>query len=134
MSCDRWEADKDLPTLPLSSSSSPSHHTPTQHKGEHGLCVVVDSLSGLLLHCYAPKICRWLLSCHAHSLSLLHSDLHSDTTLAQFQYIATSSIRLNHTHRPHLSCYTAVSHTAHKRPSGRVLRQVRTASMHVQVS
>lgn len=93
----------------------------------NAFALIIDSLSALLLHCPPPVLCRWLLSNqNGPSLCLLHSDLHDKGVLAQIEYIATSSMKLEHilTYRNDTTVFKGIVHTTHRKPSGTIVRQV----------
>lgn len=108
--------DFSLPSLPLSPGRTS--------------CVVVDSLSTLLLHFPVSSVCRWLVSWSTPSLALVHSDLHSGDVLAQLQYVATSEIDVVPTHKTRPLHHSAVAHVVHRRTSGKVIKQVRLTTLY----
>ena len=96
--------------------------------------LVIDSLSSLLLYLQVavpnsppvPTLCRWLHSMQPHVvLALVHSDLHEQTVLMQLDSIATSNMQVRPTAQPCPSRdYSGVVYTAHRRLSGKILKQV----------
>lgn len=86
--------------------------------------VVVDSLSFLLLRHSPATMCRWLMSSssNTHTLCLLHANLHEKKVLSQMDYVATSRLVL--TTPLEATMYTGNIYTTHRRPSGKILRQV----------
>lgn len=103
---------------------------------ERKIAVVIDSLSFLLLRnspptctpCTPPMLCRWLMSIHsAHTLCLLHSDLHEEGVVSQLDSVATSNIQV--TPSSGSKRYAGNVCTTHQKPSGKILRQTETYSV-----
>lgn len=92
---------------------------------QHRTAVVVDSLSFLLLRHSPATLCRWLTSSdYTHTLCLLHSDLHEEKVLSRLGYVATSNVKVTAPVSVAASGYTGVVCTTHRKPSGKILRQV----------
>lgn len=87
--------------------------------------LVVDSISFLLLRHSPSTLCRWLTSAnHTHTLCLLHSDLHEGRVISQLDYVATSSLEVAAPLKVATSGYAGKVHTTHRKPSGKIVRQV----------
>lgn len=95
------------------------------------VAVVVDSLSSLLLHCSPPILAQWMVTQPHPFLALLHSDLHTGDVIAQLDYMTTSKLVVNtSSHHPSPVAYKGAVHTTHKRPSGKLLKQVCRTTQH----